>query len=326
MARWTFAGLLNGAEYAVQGITIVIKNPNLRKQKFLKIFLYLSLVSIVLFCITKILIAIPLFILRILFWVFSGNDSEKTDEAYEKITTILREVVSSVPFLTLLFMRYIYSKPLDDLFMESLQYIDTIHPERRPYKIPVVKREFRKEHWANMKSYVFRTWKKLRLGVAICLLSLLPVVGQFVFPAAGAYATFRSLGNTQGIAVGICFFFLPRWAVLRLVRALIGMRSLTRELLEPYFARMNMSHSEKQKWFSGRKDVLFGFSAIAYIIIRIPYVGFIGYGIAQSAAAYMLTTVTDPPTLDPKELAVTENTTDPKELAVAESTDSKKDI
>jgi uncharacterized protein involved in cysteine biosynthesis len=54
---------------------------------------------------------------------------------------------------------------------------------------------------------------------------------------------------------------------------------------------MHFSHKEKLKWFSGRKDVLFGFSAIAYLLIRVPFVGFVGYGVAQAAAAYMLTTV-----------------------------------
>lgn len=112
----------------------------------------------------------------------------------------------------------------------------------------------------------------------------------------GAYTSYKALGKTQGIAVGICFFFLPRWATMKLVRALIGMRSLMRELLAPYFVRMHMSHKDKRRWFSGRKDVLFGFSAIAYLIIRLPIVGIIGYGIAQAAAAYMLTVVTEPPT------------------------------
>ncbi|CAO3598498.1 unnamed protein product [Absidia cylindrospora] len=149
----------------------------------------------------------------------------------------------------------------------------------------------RKQVWPSMKSFVLRTWKKVRLGLVIFLLSLLPEVGRFVFPAAGAYTTFKSLGNTQGIAVGICFVFLPRWATMMLVRALIGMRTLMRELLEPYFARMHMSHKEKLRWFSGRKDVLFGFSAIAYLLIRVPFLGFVGYGVAQAAAAYMLTTV-----------------------------------
>jgi uncharacterized protein involved in cysteine biosynthesis len=112
----------------------------------------------------------------------------------------------------------------------------------------------------------------------------------------GAYTSYKALGKTQGIAVGICFFFLPRWATMKLVRALIGMRSLMRELLEPYFVRMRMSHKEKRRWFSGRKDILFGFSAIAYIIIRLPILGIVGYGVAQAAAAYMLTVVTEPPT------------------------------
>lgn len=85
---------------------------------------------------------------------------------------------------------------------------------------------------------------------------------------------------------------------MAIIRALLGMRALMRELLEPYFVRMNMTHKEKRKWFSGRKDVLFGFSAIAYILIRIPVFGFIGYGVAQAAAAYMLTAVTDPPVID----------------------------
>lgn len=112
----------------------------------------------------------------------------------------------------------------------------------------------------------------------------------------GAYTTYRALGKTQAIAVGICFFFLPTWASRKLIRALIGMRALMRELLAPYFVRMRMSHKEKRAWFSGRKDVLFGFSAIAYLIIRIPMLGVIGYGIAQASSAYMLTVVTDPPT------------------------------
>ena len=95
--------------------------------------------------------------------------------------------------------------------------------------------------------------------------------------------------------MGICFLFLPRWATISLIKALIGMRALMRELLEPYFVRMGLSHKEKRRWFSRRKDILFGFSAIAYILTRIPVVGFVGFGVAQAAAAYMLTIVTDPP-------------------------------
>lgn len=141
----------------------------------------------------------------------------------------------------------------------------------------------------------------------------------------GAYTTYKALGKTQAVVVGICFFFLPAWSSRKLIRALIGMRALMRELLAPYFVRMRMSHKEKRQWFSGRKDVLFGFSAIAYLIIRIPFIGVIGYGIAQAASAYMLTVVTDPPTKELFKKRLDENGDSVDKLEVTKSSDKKQD-
>lgn len=300
MARWTLSGLQEGAIYAVQGITIVMQNPNIRKQRFLKIFIYLSIVSFILLGLTNVLIAIPIHVVRFVLWFSASEKTARADDALESTNRFVREIVASVPFLALLFMRYIYPKPLDDLFMESLRFLDAQHPERDPYASVLAQQKFKKRYWVDMKDYTLRTWKKLRIGILLVILSWVPFVGRFVFPLAGAYTTYRALGKTQGIAVGVCFFFLPHWATMRLVRALIGMRSLMRELLAPYFIRMQMSHREKRGWFSGRKDVLFGFSAIAYIIIRLPIIGIVCYGIVQAASAYMLTVVTDPPSKDRK--------------------------
>ncbi|KAI8094361.1 hypothetical protein BDF21DRAFT_93065 [Thamnidium elegans] len=300
MARWTLRGLQEGAIYAVQGITIVMQNPNIRKQRFLKIFIYLSIVSFILLGLTNVLIAIPIHVVRFVLWFSASEKTARADDALESTNRFVREIVASVPFLALLFMRYIYPKPLDDLFMESLRFLDAQHPERDPYASVLAQQKFKKRYWVDMKDYTLRTWKKLRIGILLIILSCIPFVGRFVFPLAGAYTTYRALGKTQGIAVGICFFFLPHWATMKLVRALIGMRSLMRELLAPYFIRMQMSHREKRGWFSGRKDVLFGFSAIAYIIIRLPIIGIVCYGIVQAASAYMLTVVTDPPSKDRK--------------------------
>ncbi|ORZ00652.1 hypothetical protein BCR43DRAFT_529564 [Syncephalastrum racemosum] len=296
---WTISGLQQGVDHAVKGIMLVAQNPRIRQQKYLRIFLYLTVTSFVLLGVVKLVITFPIHLLRFLVWIVSPGAHDGSvnhaDDFLNNTNRIVSDAISALPFLALMFMRYAYPKPLDDLFMESLRYVDTLNPDRKPYAASLAKRKYREEYWSNMKGYMKRLWKNLRLGIIIYLLSLLPVVGQFVFPAAGAYATFKSLGQTQGAVVGICFLFLPRAATFRLIRALIGMRALMRELLEPYFVRMSMSHKEKRKWFSGRKDILFGFSAIAYILIRIPILGFLGYGVAQAAAAYMLTTVTEPP-------------------------------
>ncbi|KAI8353368.1 hypothetical protein BD560DRAFT_408374 [Blakeslea trispora] len=288
MVRWTLTGLKKGAIYAIEGILIVFKNPNMRKQRFLKVFIYLCTISFVLFILTKALIVIPLQIVKGILW-FTSDKASHADEALERANRLIHEAVAYVPLCALLFMQYLYPKPLDDLFMESLAYLDEKNPQRPPYA---------SNFWRDIHAYLIRSWKKLRIGFVLLLLSTIPRVGPFVFPTAGAYTSYRALGRTQAVAVGICFFFLPERATMELVRGLIGMRSLMRELLAPYFVRMNMSHKEKLRWFSGRKDVLFGFSAIAYLMIRIPIVGVVAYGVAQAASAYMLTVVTEPPTLE----------------------------
>lgn len=84
-----------------------------------------------------------------------------------------------------------------------------------------------------------------------------------------------------------------------IIRGLLGMRVLMRELLEPYFSRMGMTHKQKRKWFEGRRDILFGFSAIAYLLIQlVPIFNFLAYGIIQAAASYMLVIVTEPPLVE----------------------------
>ncbi|CAO3614538.1 unnamed protein product [Cunninghamella blakesleeana] len=321
MARWTVQGLRLGMEYAVEGVYLVFKNPHIRQRNLL-------VLSIILWIITHLLVTVPLKLVRAVIFVFKGpgGDMSNIEGLLETTQRTINDIVAYVPVIALFFMRYIYPKPLDDLFLESLRFIDerntsianyTTNPQERKEclehigylegltkkqqeQLEIMKeKKIKRDKWLGMKLYMKRTWKKLRLGLLVFLLSLLPVVGKFVFPAVGAYSSFKALGKTQGIAVGICCLFLPRWATMKLVRSLIGMRALVRELLEPYFTRMNMSHKEKLKWFSGRKDIIFGFSAIAYLIIRVPYFGLINYGIAQCAVGYILTKVIDPITLQP---------------------------
>jgi hypothetical protein len=187
MARWTLRGLQEGVNDALQGIVIVLQNPNIRKQKFLRIFVYLSIVSFILLGLTNVLIAIPIHVVRFILWFSTSDKASQADEALESVNRFVREVVASVPFLALLFMRYIYPKPLDDLFMESLRYLDATHTERQPYATILSQQKFKRRYWFDMKEYMFRTWKKVRLGLLILVLSFIPFLGQFVFPLAGEF-------------------------------------------------------------------------------------------------------------------------------------------
>ncbi|ORX48847.1 hypothetical protein DM01DRAFT_1385402 [Hesseltinella vesiculosa] len=303
MARWTVSGLKKGVLDALIGIKLVLHNPHLKKKKYLNILFGLLGLSALLYIVTHALVTIPLKAMRIALLVWTSKDVQKLEGWLDQMHKAVLDLVSFVPVVALLFLRHVYPKPLDELFMESLRYVDELENNgNTSYVFALVPTEREKKKvgptkqrsWQNLAASGQRVWKKVRFALLVFALSLLPIVGPHVYPLVGAYTTYKTLGNTQGVAVGICFFLLPRWATVRLIRALIGMRALMRELLEPYFSRRRLTHQEKLKWFSGRKDVLFGFSAIAYLMMRVPFVGFVGYGVAQAASAYMLTRVIEP--------------------------------
>lgn len=72
-------------------------------------------------------------------------------------------------------------------------------------------------------------------------------------------------------------------------------RSLMRELLVPYFARIQFTQHEKKHWFRSREGVLFGFGLGFYFLVRVPLLGVLIYGIAEASTAYLVTKITDPP-------------------------------
>ncbi|GAB5586122.1 hypothetical protein Unana1_01022 [Umbelopsis nana] len=297
---WRPEGILHGVQYALEGSLIVVQNPQLRKSRYLQVFGYLLIVSITLFALSKVLILFPLQILRFIAYLISvpgRYDNTKVDAFLLSIGHYVREGLVSLPFVGLLFMRYLYPKPIDKLFMESLRYVDT-QTGGPPYASALAARSFKINYWTNLLQYMQRSFKKARIGIVVYLLSLLPIIGRFVLPAAGAYTVYKSLGKGQAAVVGICFMILPPHITRIIMRALFEMRALMRELLEPYFERVGLDSKQRRKWFRKREDILLGFSAVAYAFSRIPLFGVIGFGIAQAASSYLLVQLGDPPTRD----------------------------
>ncbi|POS87156.1 hypothetical protein EPUL_003522 [Erysiphe pulchra] len=65
--------------------------------------------------------------------------------------------------------------------------------------------------------------------------------------------------------------------------------------LEPYFCRIRFTKAQKRNWFHDREGLLFGFGIGFYLLIRIPFLGVLIYGIAEASTAYLITKITDPP-------------------------------
>jgi hypothetical protein len=172
-------------------------------------------------------------------------------------------------------IRHIRPQPLDDLFMQSLQWSDkmyvekhakddkTEHPLRPLYSktLELYARHPWQSTTGGFSKFVLRTVKRLAIGMLLYVLSLIPGVGKMVFPAAGFYSLYRALGEdllAAGIVGAVGLLLLPQRTYIILVQGWLSTRALTRELLDPYFSRITFSDSQKREWFYEREGVLLG--------------------------------------------------------------------
>ncbi|OZJ02337.1 hypothetical protein BZG36_04592 [Bifiguratus adelaidae] len=274
--------------------------------KFLRTLVYLLCVAVTLYGLSNLLIAVPVLLLRGLFSVIAQTSPWDDTQAQKSLRVFLKGVqslISHVPLAGLMCMRYVYPKPLDDLFVNSLQFADTQRQHASnelSYAARLQRTRYKVDAWANFQGFLRRTYKRVRLGLAVLALSKLPYVGSYVIPLASSYAVYKSLGPYLAVAIGAFSLVVPETYISQLMAALLGMRALTRELLDPYFVRMGMSSKQKAQWFRAREDTLFGFSAALYFFVRIPVVGVFCYAVAQAAAAHLLIAISEPPLPDGK--------------------------
>lgn len=120
-------------------------------------------------------------------------------------------------------------------------------------------------------------------------------MGRLVLPAASFYTFNKAVGLGPASVIFGTGVFLPRKYLVIFLQSYFASRSLMRELLEPYFARVRFTKDEKRKWFRNREGLLFGFGIGFYILLRVPLLGVLIYGIAEASTAYLITKITDPP-------------------------------
>lgn len=195
--------------------------------------------------------------------------------------------------------------------MQSLQWVDTTYVQKHKHENPASLREM---YYPNLKMYraadgsthttstaeavsmfFYRFARKGCISLAVFALSYLPVVGRFVLPAASFYTFNNAVGLGPATAIFGSGIFLPRRYLVVFLQTYFSSRSLMRELLEPYFARVHFTKEQKRNWFRSREGVLFGFGLGFYILIKVPLVGVLVYGIAEASTAYLVTKITDPP-------------------------------
>jgi hypothetical protein len=143
--------------------------------------------------------------------------------------------------------------------------------------------------------FIWRFARKALISLAVFALSYVPYIGKLVLPAASFYTFHKAVGLGPAAAIFGTGIFLPRRYLVIFLQTYFASRSLMRELLEPYFARVHMNKEQKRNWFRSREGLLFGFGIGFYTLLRVPLLGVLVYGIAEASTAYLITKITDPP-------------------------------
>jgi hypothetical protein len=256
---------------------------------------------------------VPIVGIKVLLWLtsfFVSLDTVTWDDTLVNGLDFVAEYVLQVPFFLMALMRYVVPT-LDNLFMQSLQWVDMTYVQKHSDEKPS---ELRDMYYPNLKLYrptdgsthsestaqavsmfLYRFLRKGGISLVVFALSYTPYIGRFVLPAASFYTFNNAVGLGPASAIFGTGIFLPRKYLVIFLQSYFSSRSLMRELLEPYFARVHFTKEQKRNWFRSREGVLFGFGLGFYILVKIPLVGVLVYGIAEASTAYLITKITDPP-------------------------------
>ncbi|GKZ32687.1 hypothetical protein AbraIFM66950_002286 [Aspergillus brasiliensis] len=313
MGNFDHNAVIRGAQLTVVATVRALRNPDLFKHEHFRQAAFAVAVGVG----VELLIQIPIIVLKFGLWFISwivDLESVTWDDSLIDGLNFLSKSVLHVPFLIMSLMRYI-TPTLDDIFMESLKWVDMTYVDKHKAEDPSTLRAM---YYPNLSMYnagdgkvksttpkkpakerimVFlrRSGQRAAMLLGVSLLSLVPVVGRFATPAASFFAFKDAVGTTPAAVIFGAGFIFPKSYVVSFLHSFYASRSLMREMLEPYFSRVPFTPEQRKRWFADREGVLFGFAFAFTIVLKTPFIGVLLYGVAQAATAYLVTKVTDAP-------------------------------
>ncbi|KAK6346008.1 hypothetical protein TWF730_010342 [Orbilia blumenaviensis] len=316
--------ILRGAQLTVVGAYRALQNPNLFRSSHYK----RAALAVAAGLILRIIVDLPIFGVKI-FLTFSNLFVDLKTQAWDdwiiKGLQFLEKNVLQIPFFLMTLTIRLQRDALDEMFMESLSWVDQTYLQKHKDENPSTLRPLYHQnlilHPKNsgppssssssqpqsqtsklattiaqkQMDFIKQMLKKGLISLIVYLTSMIPFAGILVLPAASAWSVHPAVGIGPAIAIFLTGLFVPRKQMVISLQAYHASRSLVRTLLEPYFARIPFTPAQKKKWYRERQGLLLGFGIGFYAFLRIPLLGVLIYGIAEASTAYLITKITDPP-------------------------------
>lgn len=311
MSNFDPNAILRGAQLTFVGAHRALQNPEL----FTTTHYRQAAIAVCAGLAIRIILNIPIYAVKFTLLVsslFVNLDQETWDDKLVNGLDFISKSVLQVPFFLMMVMSSI-TPTLDNLFMDSLAWVDRTYLQKHKSDDPSTLRGLysptlrmysthgereQKEKRSPLDGLIslgMRYSRRAGISLAIYALTFVPLVGPFVLPAASFYTFNKSVGP---VPAGIVFGFglvVPKRYMVSFLQTYFSSRSLMSRLLEPYFSRIRFTKQQKKIWFMDRSGVLFGFSAAFAVMVKVPLLGVLIYGIAEASTAYLITKITEPP-------------------------------
>lgn len=314
VSNFDINAILRGAQLTLVGVNRAVQNPGL----FTSSHYRQAAIAVAAGIAIRIIVAVPVIAVRLLLWTLSllvNMEHAHWDDSIIDGLHFIEHTVLQVPFFLMTMMRYM-TPTLDQMFMDSLRWVDSTYVQKHQTEDP---QNLRAMYAQNLEQYpahapraaednkgktplkqaiiiyAVKQGRKAAISLAVFALSYVPYVGRFVLPAASFYTFRKSVGTPPAAAIFAISLLFPRRYLVTFLQAYFSSRTLMRDLLEPYFTRVRYNSDQKKLWFKDRAGVLFGFGLGFYVFVKIPLVGVLIYGLAEASTAYLITKITEPP-------------------------------
>ncbi|KAJ3151828.1 hypothetical protein HDU89_001877 [Geranomyces variabilis] len=320
---WSPETVARGAKLAYSGATATFKTPQTRNILG-KTFVYLLAVTVTLVAVTH-AVFLPLRVVHAITGFFVRPVLGQTvarglDWLMDACDGFIRWFVLVTPEAGLYLIRYLFPGPLDNLFFAALRgltaslalrggdgaqfamaFARTLEqppPSAAPGSVGGGAGG-RKSWTIRLLSYLKRYAKRIAMLAVVYLISLVPIVGLFVWPLA----TFAYVGLAIGWhrAAWVCAAGLisPPW-----------WRFVKGPLLRV------MTQSQRRAWFTRNEALIAGFTLPFWYLLSTPWVGPLAFGIAQAAASRLCVEIFDPVDVERTPIARRESAAVPSVMGV----------
>ncbi|KAK4962355.1 hypothetical protein LTR66_012681 [Elasticomyces elasticus] len=310
MSNFDPNAILRGVQLTLVGALRALKNPAL----FTSDHYRQAAIAVAAGLAIRLVVAIPIVGVQLLIWIvslFKDLEGVTWDDDVLSGLHFIEHSVLQVPFFLMSIMRY-FTPTLDDMFMDSLRWVDQTYvqkhksedpdklramyyPNMRMYSTHGFTASEKSPPWGAARKVMARFGRKAVISIVVYTLSYVPYVGRFVLPAASFYTFNNAVGTIPAAIIFGSGIFVPKRYFVMFIQSYFSSRALMRDLLEPYFSRIRYTKEQKRTWFRDREGVLFGFGVGFYLFLKIPLLGVLIYGIAEASTAYLVTKITDPP-------------------------------